>query len=115
VSATVEVRGLELRGFHGVMPHEAEHGQTFLFDVWVDLREPARDDVEATVDYRDVVAAVREVSDGQRFQLLESLAAAVADALLARFAVEGVRVRVRKPEVRLAAPVEYTAASIERP
>ena len=45
---------------------------------------------------------MREVSDGRRFQLLESLAAAVADALLERFGqVERVRVRVRKPEVEL--------------
>ena len=34
------------------------------------------------MDYRDVVACVREVSDGRAFQLLETLAAAVADELM---------------------------------
>ena len=42
------------------------------------------------------------------------MAAAVADALLERFPAERVGVRVRKPEVRLAAPAEHAAASVER-
>jgi dihydroneopterin aldolase len=57
---------------------------------------------------------VREVSDARAFVLLEALAAAVADALVARFPVTRARVRVRKPEVCLEAPVEYTAATVER-
>ena len=57
---------------------------------------------------------IREVSDGQRYNLIEALAAAVADELLERFPVARVRVRVRKPEVRLGAPVEWTAATVER-
>ena len=40
--------------------------------------------------------------------------AAVADALVDRFHVSRARVRVRKPEVRLAAEAEYTAATVER-
>ncbi len=42
------------------------------------------------------------------------MAAAVADELLARFELEGVIVRVRKPDVKLDAPVEWTAATVER-
>ena len=70
--------------------------------------------IEDAVDYRDVVACVRGVSDGRKFQLLEALSAAVADAVLARFPVERVRVRVRKPDVKLGIPVEHTAATAER-
>jgi dihydroneopterin aldolase len=57
---------------------------------------------------------VREVSDGTRFSLLEALAGAVADELIARFAAERVRVRVRKPDVVLDPPVEWSAATVER-
>jgi hypothetical protein len=42
------------------------------------------------------------------------MAAAVADELVERFSLEGVRVRVRKPDVKLEAPVEWTAAIVER-
>jgi dihydroneopterin aldolase len=74
----------------------------------------AGDELADTVDYRDVVGCVRAVSDGRRFNLIEALAAAVADTLLAQFPVTRVRVRVRKPDVRLDAPVAYAAATIER-
>jgi dihydroneopterin aldolase len=66
------------------------------------------------VDYREVVELVRGVSESRQFHLLESIAAAVADALLDRFPLERARVRVRKPEVQLGVPVEHTAASVER-
>ena len=45
------------------------------------------------------------------YHLLEALAAALADELLARFPVERVSVRVRKPEVVLDPPVEYAAVA----
>lgn len=114
MTATVELFGLEMPGAHGVEEAERERPQRFLYDVRLELAEPEADNVDETVDYRDVVDCIRDVSDGHRFQLLESIAAAVADALLARFAVEVVRVRVRKPDVRLEAPVEWTGATVER-
>jgi dihydroneopterin aldolase len=112
----VEVRGLALRGFHGATEAERRDGQTFVFDIELAAETAAvgSDDLADTVDYREVVACVREVSDARAFMLLEALAAAVADALVARFPVSRARVRVRKPEVRLDAPVEYTAATVER-
>ena len=112
----VEVIGLELHGRHGVSEDERREGQRFLFDLWLDVPETAAesDRIEDAVDYREVVACVREISDGRAYRLLEALSAAVADAVLARFPVEGVRVRVRKPDVRLGVPVEHTAATAER-
>ncbi|HEV8686570.1 MAG TPA: dihydroneopterin aldolase [Gaiellaceae bacterium] len=112
----VELRALELFGRHGVEPEERERGQRFLFDVAFDVDDEVLSDrIEDAVDYRKVARAVREVSDGRHFALLEALAAAVADEVLARFAsVQRVRVRVRKPEVELDPPVEYSAATVER-
>ena len=47
--------------------------------------------------------------------LLEALAGAVADGILARFeSVEHVRVRVRKPDVVLDPPVDHAAVVVER-
>jgi dihydroneopterin aldolase len=109
----IQLAGLELFGYHGVNDEEREQGQRFLFDVTVDVGHDAESDrLEDTVDYREIVAAIREVSDGHRFNLLEALAAAVADELIRRFRIAHVRVRVRKPDVRL--PVEFAAATVER-
>ena len=112
----VELRGLELHGYHGVEERERREGQRFVFDVWLEVAEdPARSDrIEDAVDYRDAVAIVREVSGSRAFHLLEALAAAVADALLERLEVARVRVRVRKPDVDLAAPVAHAGVSVER-
>ena len=111
---TVELRGLEIPGRHGVLEHERATEQRFLYDVELELPEPKGDELEETIDYRDVAALVRELSASRQFRLLEALAGALADALLERFPVVGVAVRVRKPQVQLGVPVEYAAASVRR-
>ena len=113
---TIELQGIELHGFHGVLDHERADGQRFLVDVELDLADTtaaASDRIEDAVDYRDVVAAVTEVSDGHAYHLLEALAAALAETLLTRFPVARVRVRVRKPDVVLSRPVDYAAVALE--
>jgi 7,8-dihydroneopterin aldolase/epimerase/oxygenase len=114
VTVVVEVAGLEIPGRHGVEEEERAREQPFVYDVELEVAEPSADRIEETVDYREVADVVREVSESRQFRLLESIAAAVADALLERFPAERARVRVRKPQVRLARPVEHTAASVER-
>jgi dihydroneopterin aldolase len=114
MSTLVELRGLEVPGRHGVEPEEREREQPFLYDLELELPEPETDRIEHTVDYREVVELVREVSGGRQFQLDEAIAAAVADALLERFPLARARVRVRKPQVQLGMAVEYAAATVER-
>jgi dihydroneopterin aldolase len=116
VSITVELYGLEIEGKHGVEEAERRSPQPFLFDLWLEVADIAASDrLEDTVDYREVVSCVRGISDGRQFSLLEAMAAAVADALVERFALlEAARVRVRKLTVQLEAPVEWTAAIVER-
>jgi dihydroneopterin aldolase len=109
----IELRGVAVHGYHGVLEHERRDGQRFLFDVELEVGAAgASDRIEDAVDYRDVAACVREVSDGRAYRLLEALASALADELLARFpAAERVEVRVRKPDVVLDPPVEVAAVS----
>lgn len=114
MNAVVEVAGLEIPGRHGVEEEEREREQPFVYDLELELREPGADRIDQTVDYRDVVELVREVSSSRQFHLLEAIAAAVADALLDRFPLERAQVRVRKPQVRLGAAVDYVAATVER-
>ncbi len=111
----IQLHGLALHGYHGALEHERRDGQRFLFDVELEVGEAgASDRLEDAVDYRDVAACVREVSDGRAYTLLEALATALADELLARFPVERVEVRVRKPDVVLDPPVEVAAVTALR-
>jgi 7,8-dihydroneopterin aldolase/epimerase/oxygenase len=115
MSVTVELYGLEVAGAHGVEEAERQAPQTFLYDLRLEVPDAATSDrLEDTVDYREVVRCVQEVSDARQFQLLEAMAGAVAEALVGRFDLEAARVRVRKPNVELVAPVVWTAATVER-
>jgi dihydroneopterin aldolase len=114
---TVELRGLELFGYHGATEEERRDGQRFLFDVelLLETRATETDALAHTLDYRDAAALVREISDRRPYVLLEALAAACAEGLLQRFPVIQVaRVRIRKPDVVLDDPVEFSAALVER-
>jgi dihydroneopterin aldolase len=108
----VEIHALELFGRHGVNDDERRDGQTFLVDVTLEVHEPQEDSIDATVDYRRVRDLVLAVNERTGYRLLETFAAAIADALVADAAIEHVRVRVRKPGIAWA---EWTAASVERP
>jgi dihydroneopterin aldolase len=111
----VELRGLELYGYHGVHDYEREQGQRFLYDVELEVGERGADDlIESAVDYSRVAATVREVAAEPR-RLLEAVATELAAALEERFAPEWVRVRVRKPDVRPSGiDVEFAAVTAER-
>jgi len=114
---TIELHGIALHAFHGVLDAERRDGQRFLVDVELDLESEApalTDSIDDAVDYREVVARIREISDARTYQLLEALVATLADALLHEFPVAAVRVRVRKPDVVLDPPVEFAAVSVER-
>ena len=114
---TVELRGLEVFGHHGVLEEERERGQLFLVDVQVtpsSSRAAETDDIADAVDYREIVAAVERVVGRRTFNLLEAVAAALADELLARLPIERAVVTVKKPEVVLALPVEHSAVTVER-
>ena len=67
----IELAGLELYGYHGVNEDERRDGQRFVFDVRLEVPDGtgAVDRIDDTIDYREVAALVREVSDGRQFQL----------------------------------------------
>jgi len=110
----VELQGLEVFGYHGAYEEEKASGQVFLFDVQLDVGDRgADDDLAAAVDYTEVAAAIRELSDARRFDLLEALATATADLLYERFRPRRLRVRIRKRPAGL--PVEFSAVTVERP
>jgi dihydroneopterin aldolase len=114
---TIELRGLELFGYHGVHAHERRDGQRFVFDVRLDVGEAAArtDRIEDAVDYRQLAAAVRALSDERAHHLLESLVVFVAEGLLERFpSASAATVAVHKPDVTLDPPAEAAIVSAER-
>lgn len=82
------VRGIEFLGRHGVHPREQEEGHRFTVDVEVVgllQRATVSDQLGDTVDYDRLVALVRDINTSRRFNLIESFAGAIADALIEDF------------------------------
>jgi 7,8-dihydroneopterin aldolase/epimerase/oxygenase len=112
----VELHALRVFGRHGAYAEEQERGQDFLFDVELAVGDRGSSDrLEDAVDYGEVARAVKEVSDGRRYDLLEALAGAVADELIRRFGVERATVRVSKPAVRPGGLDGTAAVRVSRP
>lgn len=112
----VEVRGLRVHARHGVHAYEKEQEQEFVFDVELAVGERgASDRLEDAVDYRAVAQTVADVSAARSYDLLEALATAVAEELLARFEPRRVVVHVAKPAVRPAGLEGTVGVSVSRP
>jgi dihydroneopterin aldolase len=112
----IELRGMSFWGRHGVSAREREHAQEFLVDVELDADlGPAgkSDDIADTVDYRQVRAAAKEVIEGPARSLLESLAGAIAESVLALPRVEAVSVRITKRPPSMH-PIEGASVRINR-
>jgi dihydroneopterin aldolase len=118
MSDRIFIKELALHANHGVMPHEAKVGQTFMLDLdlEIDLSAAARSDkVMDTVSYDKVVDCVRETFCGQRFRLIEAAAGRVADSVLAAFPrVRSVRVTIHKPHAPIAATFSDVGVTLVR-
>ena len=111
------MQGMEFYGYHGVLPGEQEIGQRFLVDLELATyleRSGRLDDVSETIDYSEVYGLVEKIVTDERFNLIEALAERIAQAVLGRYSVEEVMVRVRKPHAPLGGIFEYVGVEIRR-
>ncbi|WP_006243816.1 dihydroneopterin aldolase [Mycolicibacterium tusciae] len=107
----IELRGLTVRGHHGVFDHERRDGQDFVIDiiVWVDLAAAAAsDDLADTLDYGRLAQRAADVVAGPPRNLIETVAGEIADDIMADARVHAVEVAVHKP----AAPIPLTFADV---
>ena len=84
--------------------HEAERAekQRVLIDVEVRLspdREPTADNVQDTLDYDEVTGAVLDVAQARHYDLQETMARHIFDALVGMRDVIGVTIQTQKPDV----------------
>ncbi|MBO0982129.1 dihydroneopterin aldolase [Microbacterium sp. SD291] len=107
----IALTGLTVFGRHGVYDHERENGQEFTIDVRLRLplqRAAASDDVADTVHYGELAEKVAAVVAGEPVNLIETLAARIADVALEDERVEFATVTVHKPH----APIPLTFADV---
>jgi len=107
----ITLTGLRVRGHHGVYEHERRDGQDFLVDitVWLDLdRAAATDDVTDTLHYGELAERAAAIVGGEPRNLIETVAAAIADDVMLDGRPHAVEVTVHKPS----APIPLTFADV---
>jgi dihydroneopterin aldolase len=117
MSDRIVLHDMVFQGRHGVLEREQHEAQPFHVDVELalDLRQAGVDDELArTVDYGTVFETCRTIVESTSFRLIEALAEAIAQELLADFAVDEVTVRVRKPNAPLDGTFGYAGVEIRR-
>jgi 7,8-dihydroneopterin aldolase/epimerase/oxygenase len=118
MSDRMMLAGMEFLARHGVNDWEKVEPQRFEIDLELALDvHPAAlaDDLAKAVDYRGVYDTTRRVVEENSFDLIETLAEAIAREVLgANAALDEVTVRVRKPDVQLGGPLAYAGVEIRR-
>ena len=114
----IALKGLRVRGFHGVLPAERRDGQDFVVDVslTVDVRTAAAsDDLADTVDYGALATDLAAVVAGEPVDLLETLATRLAEVCLLRPGVHAVEITVHKPQAPITLTFEDVSVTVVRP
>jgi dihydroneopterin aldolase len=107
----IELRGLTVRGNHGVFDHERREGQDFVIDItlWIDLADAAASDcLDDTYDYGVLAQRAADIVAGPPRNLIETVAAEIAEGVMDDQRVHAVEVVVHKPQ----APIPLNFADV---
>lgn len=107
----IALTGLKVRGHHGVFESEKRDGQDFLVDitVWTDLAGAAADDdLQQTLHYGELAERAAEIVAGPPRDLIETVAAEIADGIMSDGRAHAAEVTIHKPS----APIPLTFADV---
>ena len=108
---SIIITGLRFYGCHGALPLEKEQAQPLVveLELFLDLSVAAKNDcLENTVNYAEIGETVRQIVEGESYDLIEALAERIAVVILDQFAVHSLIVVVEKPQ----APVSFEFSKI---
>lgn len=101
---TIELTGLEVYAYHGVLQHEQDFGQVFLIDCHYQVEAEAEDQLTSTVSYAAVADLLQVTATSNRFDLIESLASACLAAVTTLDQkIVAARITIHKPH----APIDH--------
>jgi dihydroneopterin aldolase len=110
------LEGMSFYGYHGETEAERTLGNRFHVDVEIrmDLSVAGHtDDIADTFDYARAFDLVRGIVEDRQYSLIETIAARIADTLLAEPRIASVKVRVGK-QPPIAGAIERCWVIIER-
>jgi len=113
----IKLTNMVFYAHHGYYEAERELGQKFELDIEVNcnLKEAAKDDnLEKTIDYRNVYSIAKDAFENYKFKLIESVAERIAEQILKSHLTSSVLIRVRKPHVPLKGFLDHVEVEIRR-
>ena len=113
----LRLKGMVFQARHGALSPERELDQRFEVDLVImgNFQTAAdSDDLQDTIDYRNLHQTVKQVMEGPSKNLLETLAEVIAQELLALNQFDGVTVCVRKPNIPYNAIIDSAEIEITR-
>ena len=113
----IQLRALRVVCVVGVLPEERDRPQPLEIDIdiYTDLSAAGQsDDLNDTLDYGAVAAAVNQICTSAGAQLLEHLGQLVADQLFASAEVSAVDVSIKKLRPPLALDIGHSAIRLVR-
>ena len=112
------IKELELYSNHGVYKEEKVLGQKFLVSavLYTDTKRAGKSDkIEYSVNYGEVCHRIREIMEGNTFDLIERVAETIAERLLIEFdLIRKTEVEVKKPCAPIGLPIQSVSVRIER-
>ena len=117
MTGTITLTGLRARGYHGVYESERASGQEFVVDAVLELdlsTAAGSDQVTDTVDYGGLAGRLVAVVTGPPVNLIETLAARLAEVCLADRRVAAATVTVHKPQAPIAHEFADVAVTLRR-
>jgi 7,8-dihydroneopterin aldolase/epimerase/oxygenase len=82
--------------------------------IWGDFRNAAEtDSLDQSIDYCRILDSVQDIAGAREYLLLETLAYAIIQEVLKKFAVQRTRVKVRKRPAILLDTLNYVEVEIE--
>lgn len=99
----IQIKGLRVYGYHGVMEHERDEGQYFIIDATIKVdakRASSTDDISNTVSYAEIAQLIADNVRNNPVNLLETLSQRIADEVLNAAGpwAKSVKVTVSKPD-----------------
>lgn len=115
---TIFLNGVVIHAYHGCLPQEQTLGQRFILqlELDLDLRPASRsDDLAQSVSYAEVHAIAQSIATTRRFNLIEALAEAIAEALFQHSPlIHALRITVEKPSAPIAGIFESVGVTLRR-
>jgi dihydroneopterin aldolase len=111
IRSRLHLVGIRASGHHGARPGEKDAPQEFAVDLELTV-EVADDAVGATADYRGLTERTREIVERGSFDLIETMAARIAEEIASFEHVVSVAATVHKPDAARRLGIDRVSATV---